>query len=578
MSDAMREKLVALYGTAHGTAAYARLRQTLDDFRAQHPHFAAHADDPAARVSERDVMLITYSNSLQATGMPPLQALYRFLTQRLNGVLSAVHILPFFPFSSDDGFSVIDYMAVDPALGTWTDIQQLGHAFKLMFDAVINHISAHSAWFQGFKAGDRAYQDFFITVNPTTDLSAVMRPRNLPLLTAVDTAWGAEHVWTTFSDDQIDLNFAHPDVLLRILDVLLFYVAQGMTFIRLDAIAYMWKEIGTNCIHLWQTHTVIKLMRDVLNEVAPHVAIVTETNVPHEENVSYFGDGTDEAQLVYQFTLPPLTLHAFVTGDATILSAWAASLEKVSDQTTFFNFTASHDGIGVRPVEGILSAKQIAALVARAQAHGGAVSYKTNGDGTQSPYELNINYFDALSDPAADEPVEVQVRRFIASQAIQLAFMGMPGIYVHSLLGSRNWNAGVAQTGHNRAINREKLHLDEVEAALDDPASLRAQVFRAYRDLIACRVQEHAFHPNAPQTVLHLDARVLALLRQSVDGSAQIVALHNVANATVPIALADLPVQGASSYYDLVSGAQIASNAVLTLEPYQVAWLKAQRD
>ena len=285
------------------------------------------------------------------------------------------------------------------------------------------------------------------------------------MLTPVQTSQGEQYVWTTFSADQIDLNFAHPAVLLKIVDVLLFYLSQRMTFIRLDAIAYMWKRIGTGCIHLEETHTVIKLFREIFDLVAPSVAIITETNVPHAENVSYFGDGTDEAQLVYQFTLPPLMLHAFATGDAVVLSDWAAQIKKVSDSTTFFNFTASHDGIGVRPVEGILSEAEVGALVERAQAHGGAVSFKTNSDGSQSPYELNINYFDALSDPASDEPLDLQVRRFIASQAIQLAFMGMPGIYIHSLLGSRSWQAGVEQTGRLRSINRENLRMSTVTAA-----------------------------------------------------------------------------------------------------------------
>ncbi len=413
------------------------------------------------------------------------------------GVISTVHILPFFPYSSDDGFSVIDYLAVNPDLGTWDDIARLRGDFKLMFDAVINHISAHSAWFQGFVSGDPTYRDFFITVDPTTDLSSVVRPRTLPLLTPVQTAEGVRHVWTTFSADQIDLNYANPAVLLRIVDVLLFYVAQGADLIRLDAIAYLWKRVGTPCIHLPETHAVVRLFRDILDYVAPAVALITETNVPHKENVSYFGDGTDEAQLVYQspcrrcwrILSPPVTSAPSAAG--------AAGLEKLSDQTSYFNFTASHDGIGVRPVEGILTPDEIAALVERARAHGGDVSYKTNSDGSRSPYELNINYFDMLSDPQGDEPLALQARRFLAAQAIQLAFVGVPGIYIHSLLGSRNWYEGVTRTGILRAINREKLAYDEVEAALSDPTSLRSLVFYPYRELLIRRAPNALSIPTA---------------------------------------------------------------------------------
>ncbi len=572
----LHEKLVALYGQKRGTVAHKRLMQMLEDFRTAYPDLAAASPVPSERVTERDVMLITYADTLQEPNVPPLRTLERFLRQRLAGTVSSVHILPFFPYSSDDGFAVLDYKAVNPSLGTWEDVRRIGQRFKLMFDAVINHISAQSAWFRAYLEGDPAYRDFFITVDPSTDLSSVVRPRDLPLLTPFQTRWGGEkYIWTTFSADQVDLNYANPEVLLRIVDVLLFYVSQGMSFVRLDAIAYLWKEIGTGCIHLPQTHTVIKLFRDVLDFVAPHVAIITETNVPHAENVSYFGDGTDEAQLVYQFTLPPLTLHAFATEDATILSEWAAGIAPPSDRATFLNFTASHDGIGVRPAEGILSEEQIQALVERALAHGGAVSYKRNGDGSHSPYELNINYFDALSDPQAAEPLALQTRRFISSQAIQLAFVGMPGVYIHSLLGSRSWREGVKLSGHKRAINREKLSYAEVEAALESD-TLRRQVFRAYRALIAARVGQKAFHPNGPQTVLRLHRRVFALLRQSPQGDEQVLALHSVANQPLTLNLGAVKLEGVRGWVDLLSEARFAADDVLSLQPYQVLWLKAQ--
>ena len=573
--EAMREKLCLLYGAERGQACHARLMAMLEAFKARHPELSNTPIDPAERVTERDIMLITYGDSLQEPGTPPLQVLHRFLKAHLAGAISAVHILPFFPYSSDDGFSVIDYKAVNPDLGDWDDVSRLGADFKLMFDAVINHVSAQSEWFHGFKEGRPPFQNFFIAVDPVTDLSSVVRPRSLPLLTPVETDRGEVHVWTTFSADQIDLNYAHEDVLLHVIDVLLYYVSRGMSFVRLDAIAYLWKKIGTSSIHLQETHTVVRLLRDVLDVVAPHVAIITETNVPHAENVSYFGDGTNEAQLVYQFSLPPLTLHAFAEGDATTLSDWAAGLEKVSDQTTFFNFTASHDGIGVRPAEGILSAAEIEALVRRTKAHGGQVSYKINGDGSQSPYELNINYFDALSNPRGDDPLDVQVARFIASQAILLAFVGMPGIYIHSLLGSRSWLEGPAMTGRARTINRQKLMAQEVEAELADPGSLRHLVFTRYMHLITRRIREKAFHPNARQQVLDLSPSLFSLLRTSTDGCEHVVAIHNVAHRDVRLDLSRIPLGRVAQFYDLVSESRLLPTSTITIRPYQVLWLKA---
>ena len=330
-----------------------------------------------------------------------MRNLSSFTRTHLSGVASGIHILPFYPWSSDDGFAVKDLFAVAPEYGTWADVERLGADFDLMFDAVFNHMSVESEWFRQFLAGDPAYRDFFVTVAGGADLSAVIRPRALPVLTAFASASGPREVWTTFSADQVDLNYRNPAVLAAVLEALLLYVARGARFIRLDAIAFLWKEPGTTCLHRPQAHRIVQLLRAVLDEVAPHVRLITETNVPHRDNLSYFGDGTNEAQLVYNFALPPLVLHALQTGRAEELTRWAQSLALPSDRVTFFNFLASHDGIGLNPARGILSDAGIDGLVQRTREHGGFISYKQLSDGTQEPYEMNINYLDALSPPAA---------------------------------------------------------------------------------------------------------------------------------------------------------------------------------
>ena len=354
-------------------------------------------------------------------------------------------------------------------------------------------------------------------------------------------------------------------MLIALIAVLLFYVEQGASLIRLDAIAFLWKQIGTTCLHLPQTHLIIQLLRDVLDRVAPGVILITETNVPQRENLSYFGDGANEAQLVYQFPLPPLILHTLHTGDARRLSDWAQTVARVSDRTTYFNFTASHDGIGLRPAVGILSDAEIAALVELTQAHGGYVSHKNNPDGTQSPYELNLTYFDAITDPAvtARDP-QTAVDRFIVSQAIMLAFVGVPGIYLSSLFGRRNDRAGVEATGRYRSINREKLDADQLLAALDDPTSLSGRVFRRYRRLLDLRGREAAFHPLGTQTVLDLDPRLFALERVSPDGTARLLAIHNVSADPVTVTL---PHAGINR----LDGERLSGT--VTLVPYQFIWL-----
>ncbi len=335
-------------------------------------------------LSERDSILITYGDQVREPDRLPLKTLSEFCERYLNGLISGIHILPFFPSSSDDGFSVMDYRAVDPSLGTWLDIEQIGRSFRLMVDLVINHASARGDWFRAFLRDELPYRDFFMTVQGEPDLSRVVRPRARPLLTDFNTSSGLRRVWTTFSPDQVDLNFHNPDVLLEMVDILFTYAMHGAQFIRLDAIAYLWKELGTSCINLPQTHAVVQLLRAVLDQVAPHVRLVTETNVPQQENISYFGDGTNEAQLVYNFALPPLVLHTFRSGDSSDLSTWASGLDLPSPQATFFNFLASHDGIGLNPVRGILSPAALDALVVQTLAHGGLISYKQEQDGSQS--------------------------------------------------------------------------------------------------------------------------------------------------------------------------------------------------
>ncbi|MBN2289940.1 MAG: sugar phosphorylase [Candidatus Glassbacteria bacterium] len=556
--------LAKIYGPGGGEAAWQKLRPVLEKY----PRLPAGRQGYFGR---EDVMLITYGDSLLRQGEPPLETLGSFAREHLGGVFSAVHILPFFPYSSDDGFSVIDYKEVDPGLGTWEEVRKISGDFALMFDLVLNHISARSPWFASYLAAEPGFGDLAIEVAPGTDLSRVVRPRALPLLTGFTKKSGElVSLWTTFSADQVDLNFGSPDVLARMVDVLLFYVHQGASYIRLDAIAYLWKKIGTSCIHLPETHQVVRLFRLILDLEAPGVVIITETNVPHRENISYFGDGADEAQMVYNFTLPPLLLYTFINQDATLLSSWAGSLQPVSDRTTFFNFTASHDGIGVRPLEGIMPQSEIETLAEAVRRNGGMVSCRRNPDGTESPYELNVSYVDALRNTGPDGRDSLLAERFLASQSVPLVLPGMPAVYIHSILGSRNWSEGVRRTGRARTINREKLQADEVLSLLADPGSFRARVFHPYCRLIRTRAVQEAFHPRAACSILHAGPQVFAVKREAA-GQA-IYALTNVSASAADV---NLPASGIpGGLTDLVSGRRAVPD-LLELAPYQVAWLSS---
>lgn len=560
MANKIHDYLKQIYPPDVADETLPQLEALIADYRGRID--AKPVDQP---FSERDVVLITYGDTFHAADEKPLQTLHRFASERLNGVVSTIHILPFYPYSSDDGFSVKDFYAVNPELGDWDDIERLGGAFSLMFDGVFNHMSAQSEWFRRFLAGDGDYAKLFYTASPDMDLSAVTRPRALPLLTPFTRPNGETiHVWTTFSPDQVDFDISEPSTLLRLIDILLFYAARGADVVRLDAICFLWKEPGTNSIHRPQTYAAVRLMRAVLDAIAPQVILITETNVPHAENISYFGDGTDQAQMVYNFTLPPLLFHTMLTGNTGKLREWINGLETPSTRTTFFNFTASHDGIGVRPVEGILNADELAAMVAHVESRGGRVSYKRNPDGSQSPYELNCTYVDAVTNPA--EPEALTIQRFITSQAIAMSLAGVPAVYVHSLIGSQNDIAGMEQSGHNRTINRAKLALDEVNAALDGGDSFRAGIFRRYVDLLAKRRSRSAFHPNVAQKAIDTgNDALLAILRAAPDE--RLLALFNVSGEPQTADISAITSGGQDIINDAPTGATV------TLPPYGFAWI-----
>ena len=516
------------------------------------------------RLDQTDVILITYGDSIKEENVKPLETLYKFLTQYVEDAITGVHILPAFPHTSDDGFSVTDYYKINSELGSWDDIRRLSRSFNLMLDAVVNHVSRSSEWFEGYLECQGRYKNYFITADPTANYSQVIRPRTLPLLTPFETKEGTKYVWTTFSEDQIDLNYANPEVLLEILNVLLTYAWNGARFLRLDAIGFIWKELGTTCMHLKQTHTVVKLMRAVLDEIFPGTFIITETNVPHADNISYFGN-SDEAHLVYQFPLPPLTMFSLQSGDTTKLTKWAQSLENtpLHQNNTYFNFLASHDGVGVRPLEGILGDEEKKLLFDNVIQNGGRISYAVSKDGSVNPYELNISYMDGITHPSKDK--DERVNRFMAAQAIMLSMQGVPGIYYHSLLGSESWYEGADSSGINRRINREKLDYEKLTGDLKDRSSLRYGVFTAYKEILKIRAKHSAFSPYASQKVLNLSPSFFAVERYNESTQERIIAIINVTDKQVKL---DQAIKGT----DLFAANQ-TGGIITKLEPYQIAWI-----
>jgi sucrose phosphorylase len=572
MLDRVREHLDVLYPD-HDTVELARAcAQAIGiDIDAGDPNgLAPHERTPLW--DESDAICITYADTLVAPDEAPLVTLRRFVADRLADAVSTVHILPFFPSSSDFGFSVIDYTEVADRLGDWSDIRAIASETDLMFDLILNHTSAESAWFRQFQAGEAPGRDYFVVCDPDADYGSVVRPRAQSLLREVPTPTGAQHVWCTFSPDQVDLDFANPDVLLELLRITDLYVDAGARFIRLDAVAYIWKELGTSCIHLPETHEIVKLLHTLLEVRAPTVVILTETNVPNRENLSYFGD-RDEAHMIYNFSLPPMVVHALLHGSASTLRRWMMSMPPAPLNCTYLNFLASHDGMGVRPAEQLLTDDQIDALVEVTHERGGMHSFYSSGLATARPYELNISLYDLLSGLPGQDPSD-EVARFICAHAIVLGLEGIPAIYIHSLLATPNDREAADKTGIHRTVNRAVLSHADVSADLDQPETTRSQVFHQLADLLRIRRQQPAFHPNAVQFTLQLPDALFGFWRQSKDRTQSLFAVHNVTDRPQNCSLSDLNLIATQQWCDLISHRRIeADDTTIELAPYASAWL-----
>ena len=532
---------------------------------------------PASRWDQRDITCITYGDSITKSGEPSLLTLRRFLQSHLGGALSSVHVLPFSPYSSDDGFSVIDYHALRKELGEWGDLQRLAQDYKVMGDVVLNHCSAESEWFQQFLEGKEPGKDYFISADPDGDWSNVVRPRSSPLLTKFKTVDGEKHVWCTFSADQVDLNFANPKVLMECLRIIRYYLDQGVKWFRLDAVGFLWKEEGTSCMHLPQTHEIIRLLRLLIEHASHDTVVITETNVPNHENISYFGNG-NEAHLIYNFSLPPLLLNTLISGSSQHLRNWLTTMPPAQFGRAYFNFIASHDGIGLRPTEGLLSEQERDQLMETMRKFGGEISMRNGEDGSEKPYEINISLFNALQGTLSGEADDFHIARFLCAHTMVLAMEGIPAFYIHSFLATANDHELREKTGRARSINRHQWTEQELEDQLADPSSIRSRVLTGMREQILIRQRQPAFHPNATQYTLQLEDHLFGVWRQNSQRDQSIFAVSNISNESQEFNLRQLNLIDSESWYELLGGTEIKDyQGTINLEPYQSVWITNRR-
>ena len=523
--------------------------------------------------SANDVLLIAYPDNLSSQNTSPLQCLKNFLGEHLSDTISIVHVLPFFPSTSDDGFSIQNYFEVDKKFGDWSDLNNLTEHSTLMADLVLNHCSVKNEWFIGYQNGNPMYENFFCTVDEDFDLTNIVRPRSSPLKEKFLINGEEKNIWCTFSRDQVDLNFKNPEVLRKLLDVIFWYIEKGVRVLRLDAVAFIWKTSGTTGLNALQAHLIVRLIRILVDYVDRGIILITETNLPVHENLSYFGNG-NEAHWIYNFTLPPLSIFTLMFGDATQMRKWSMGMPPALPNTAYLNFLSSHDGIGLRPIEGILTDQQIDQMVSQLEHNGSLFSWRNVSQSEQKIYEANITLFDSLRLTPSDPTGELKIQRYLAANCIMLGFEGVPAFYLNAMFATRNDIEEVNKNHSNRAINRHKWSKAELEKRLKSPNKIENLVLNSLKNLISKRKVHPAFHPNATQFTLQLESCFFGIWRQSIDRSQSIFAITNVTHLEQNLSLSHLNLVFSDRWYDIISGDEITnSESVLSFLPYQTYWI-----
>ena len=529
-----------------------------------------HITEDGESWTQNTIVMITYADTIEDTNSLPINSINKFLKTYCADIFEIVHILPFFPSSSDKGFSVKDYYSVYHQFGQWNDILRISKEFGVMADVVINHGSSESLWFKNFIKGKGKGSDYFLNFDEPFDTSKVVRPRTSDLLNPVKTTDGIKYTWCTFSKDQVDYNFSNPVVLFEFVQIIIFYLAKGITVFRFDAVAFIWKKIGTSCINLEKTHEIVRLFRTLLTYLSPKAILVTETNTPARENVSYFGNA-NEAHWIYNFSLPPILIYSILAGDSTYLEKLTMSMPPSQLGTSYLNFIASHDGIGLRPAETFLTKDEVTRFINLMEQNGGRVSYRSNNTDTPEPYEINITLFDAMKE-SFNKEVNLYVERFICIHTIMLSLEGVPAFYIHSLFGTQNDYALYKQTNQNRSLNRGKIKISEID--LSNESEPQSYIFLQLKKLMLIRKKQPAFHPNAVQFTLHLGSNLYGIWRQSLDKKQSIFCISNLTDEVVNLSLLDLNLIGFDHWRDIITEIEIDDiTSEIELRPYQTIWL-----
>ena len=528
--------------------------------------------------NEKHSVLITYADSVHKEGEASLITLNEFLEKYFSNLSICVHILPFLKSTSDGGFAVSSHKLLDEKFGDWPDLKRISRNHTLMADLVLNHVSSSHPWVQQFIKGEEPGLSNIYAPLEGKDWVNVVRPRSSSLFSQVNTSRGPKQVWTTFGPDQVDLNWQNPKLIIEFLNLIVSYVENGIKWLRLDAIGFVWKEPKTTCLHLPKAHLIVKILRILLSNLLDEGILITETNVPQKENLSYL-EPSDEAHMAYNFPLPPLLLEAVMTSKADILNSWIFDWPSLPINTTLFNFTASHDGIGLRALEGLMENDRIKQLLINCEKRGGLVSHRRLSSGEDKPYELNISWWSAMEDSSRDSK-RYQFERFMLSQLVVMALKGIPAFYLPALMASDNDIKSFAKTGQRRDLNREKFKLSKLSIVLDNPETNANKNLRYLSRALSIRSHLSPFHPSSEMNCLTKGRSDLLIIKRG-EGKEAIWAIHNMTENKLNFSINDDEILKAlnnkSFFHDYLTKRKYY-NLNISLNPFQVIWIGISND
>ncbi len=407
---------------------------------------------------QNKVQLISYPNSLGNN----LKDLYYVLETYLKDYIGGIHILPFYPSSGDRGFCPLTHLFVEEEFGTWNDIKKIAKEYDLMVDLVINHISIESKYFLDYleKGKDSKYSGLFLSMANVfpkgkvkkRQLDKIYRPRpSVPYYPITFADGSTKHLWTSFNSDQIDLNWNNEITFKIMEEFLLKLVDNGAKIIRLDAVGYIIKKLGTNSFFLPEVYDIIDNLKESVKD--KDIKFLPEV---HKDYILQL-EIAKNSDYTYDFSLPPLILYSMHFMDFTALKTWI-KIRPINQ----INVLDTHDGIGIVDVDGQLKKRQIQKLKEKLYMIGGNAALRASGENSQNldVYQINATFFSALSN---DE------NAYLFSRAIQFFIPGIPQVYYVGLFAGVNDIELLSKTNIGRDINRHNYTLKEIEKEIEKP-------------------------------------------------------------------------------------------------------------